>query len=429
MLFCNVDILDENFEYEKDCFVGIEGRVIEYIGTEKPSKEYGEHYDGRGKILMPGLYNAHTHIPMTLLRGYAENLPLHRWLNEMVFPFEAKITDEAARSASDLAIAEMLRFGTVSFTDMYYFEDARAQAVLDSGIKANLSYGLISLGYDSYADTPAFQKNEALIKNYHNTGEGRLKVDFCLHAEYTNTEAVAVQIAQSAKQHGVNMHIHLSETLQEHEECKQRHGGLTPAAFFEKCGVFDVPTTAAHCVHLEEEDFDILKRHKVSIATCPASHMKLASGFADTPTALAKGINLAIGSDGVASNNNHNLFKDIYVMALIAKGYFKDPTVVEPRQALRVATCNGALSQGRTDSGSIATGNKADLIVINAQEAHMTPEINPLNNLVYSVEGSDVCLTMVDGKVLYRDGEFCTIDVEKAKFETQAASNAILAAL
>lgn len=429
MLFCNIDVLDENFEYQTNQFVGIKDQSIEYLGADEPFQDYGERYDGRGKILMPGLYNAHAHIPMTLLRGYAENLPLQQWLNDRVFPFEAKITEETARSASDLAIAEMLRFGTVSFTDMYYFEEARAQAVLESGIKANLSHGMISLGYSAYEDTPAYPINEAFIKDYHGAGEGKLKIDLCAHAEYTNPESVVTGLAQSAKQHGLNIHIHLSETLQEHEECKQRNKGLTPAGFFKQCGVFDVPTTAAHCVHLEEEDFNILKRYDVSIATCPASHMKLASGFADTPRAWAKGINLALGSDGVASNNNHNLFKDMYVMALIAKGNFKDPTVISPKQALRTATCNGARSQGRLDSGSIMVGNKADLVVLDARGPHMSPHLHPLNNIVYAAEGSDVCLTMVDGAVLYRDGEYMTIDIEKAKYETEAATKNILATL
>lgn len=429
MLFCNIDMLDAGFEYRRNQFVGIKNDTISYIGATEPTEDFGERYDGSGKVLMPGLVNAHTHVPMTLLRGYAENLPLANWLNDKVFPFEAKITDESARPATDLAIAEMLRFGTVSFTDMYYFEEARLGAVLDSGIKANLSHGLISLGQESYKETGAYAINEMLVKDYHGAGNGRIKIDFCLHAEYTNTEPVAREIAACALEHGVNMHIHLSETRSEHEECKGRHNGMTPTEFFAECGVFDVPTTAAHCVYLEGDDFAILHEKGATVATCPASNMKLSSGCANTPAMLESGINLALGSDGVASNNNHNLFKDMYLMSLLPKGFYEDPTMISSAQALTIATLNGAVSQGRTNCGVISLGNKADLIVLDTSGAHMSPSINPLNNLVYSSEGSDVCLTMVDGAVLYRDGEFPTIDVERARYETQAATDAIRASL
>jgi len=429
MLFTNITLLDENFEIKRDQFVGTKNDRIAYIGDTEPQDNYGEKYDGAGKLLMPGLFNAHAHVPMTLLRGYAENLPLDRWLNEKVFPFEAKITDETARQATDLAIAEMLKFGTVSFTDMYYFSEARAEAILESGMKANISYGMLSFDDRPYQENDAYAVNEMLLKNYHNAGDERLKVDFCVHAEYTNTEKVIRGISESAKEHGVQLHIHLSETAKEHEECKQRRNGMTPAAFFDSCGAFDVPVTAAHCVHLEGDDFTILKNGGVTVASCPASNMKLASGFANIPRMLEQGLRVAVGTDGVASNNNHNMFKDLYLFAILSKGYYQDPTVVGPVQTLQCSTRNGALSQGRADAGVIAEGMKADMIVLNIEGPHMHPVTDLINNMVYSAEGSDVCLTMVDGKVLYRNGEYPTIDVERAIYETQKATDAITAGL
>lgn len=429
MLLSNIGILDENFECHKGFYLGIKEDKIDYIGTVKPDEDYGEVYDGTNRLVMPGMYNAHAHVPMTLLRGYAENLPLDRWLNEKVFPFEALITDETAKPATDLAIAEMLRFGTVSFTDMYYFSEVRAQSVIDSGIKANISHGMLSFDDKPYEENQAYPVNEMLVRDYHNAASERLKVDFCVHAEYTNTEKVIRGIAESAKSHQVRMHIHLSETEKEHLECKERRNGLTPAAFFAECGVFDVPTTAAHCVYVEESDMEIFLDKNVTVASCPASNMKLASGFAPVAQFLSKGVNLALGTDGVASNNNHNMFKDLYLFSLVAKGNTLDPTVISPMDALKCATIKGARSQGRTDCGVLTEGNKADLIVLDIGLPHMNPVSDMRSNLVYSAEGSDVVLTMVDGKVLYKDGEYKTIDIERALYEAQKGTDSIKAGL
>ena len=425
MLFEHIDYLDENFEVKKDAFIGVKDGKIAYIGTEKPEEDFGEIYNGKHGLMMSGFVNAHSHAPMTLLRGYGENLPLDRWLNEKIFPFEDRLTDNAIAASTTLACAEMIRFGTVSFSDMYFFSQTMAKSILDSGMKCNLSRGLTVFSDQDYEQLEAYKDNVDLLKNYQNAGNGRLKIDLCIHGEYTTTPKVVKALAKHAKSENVNVHIHLSETKKEHEECKQRHG-KTPAKYFADLGLFDQPTTAAHCVWVEDEDIELFKKYGVTVACNPVSNMKLASGFAPIPKMLEKGVNIALGTDGCASNNNLNIMQDLYLFALLYKGVTGDPTVVTPKQALMAATLNGFKSQGRMDSGKIAVGQKADIIVINTDVPNMYPATDIACNLVYSAQGNDIKLTMVDGKVLYKDGEYLTIDIERAKAQTQMHTDAIL---
>lgn len=444
MLFSDIAVINENFEVEEHRWVGVRDGRIAYIGDCAPDQapgandadaaagayDFGEVYDGRGKLLMPGMYNAHAHAPMTLLRGYAENLPLDQWLNDSVFPFEAKITDETALPATRLAIAEMLRYGTVSFSDMYYYSDARAQAVLESGAKCNMSEA--ALGFDpsvAYEDMPVYKVNCHLIDAYNEAGDGRLKIDLSIHAEYTSYPELVRAVGQHAVDAGLGTHIHLAETKKETEECRQRHDGMSPAAYFESLDFFRMPCTAAHCVWTDADDWEIFKRHNVTVASNPVSNLKLASGVAPAPAMLDAGVRVALGTDGPASNNNHDLMQDMYVFAILHKGISGDPTVITPAQALAAATRNGALAQRRDDCGLVKEGFKADLVVLDVDRPNMHPATDLACNVVYAAHGDDVVLTMVDGKVLYRDGAWTTIDVERAQAETDAATKAILAQL
>ena len=429
MLFADIDLLDENLDFRSHCWVGVRDGRVAYVGDAAPAGEeaarYGEVYDGRGKLLCPAFYNAHAHAPMTLLRGYAENLPLQAWLNDMVFPFEAKITPEDCYWGTLLSCAEMARYGCVSFSDMYYHMEEGARAALDAGIKMNLSDSLLAFNGEGLDDLPVKGNLDRLIRDVQGAGDGRIVVDCNIHAEYTSNPRAVADLAAYAKEHGLRLQVHVSETRLEHEECKQRHG-LTPAAYMEAHGIFDSPTTAAHCVWLEDEDFDILKKHNVSVACCPASNLKLASGYANIPKMLEKGINIALGTDGAASNNNLNILQDIYLFGVVYKGFYHDSTLLTPAQVLHTATRAGALSQGRTDCGKLAVGYKADLCVIDTDTPQFTPMTDAACNVVYAAQGADVRLTMVDGEVLYRDGEFKTIDIEKVKAETQKRTDAIL---
>lgn len=429
MLFSHIGVLDERFDYQPDLFVGTQGPTIAYVGTQEPSPEqaasFGERYDGRGKLLMPAFVDAHAHAPMVLLRGYAENLRLQEWLNDAVFPFEGKITDDDVHAATLVAIAEMARFGCVSFSDMYFCDDARCEAVRQAGAKCNVSRGVTAFAQIDFSATRDARAYETLW-GWQGAADGRIKVDACLHAEYTNNEAVYRQMAQIAREHDAIVHVHVSETRAEHEECQQRHHSLTPTGLLEATGVLDGPVLAAHCVWCTPEDLDVLAAHGATVACNPASNMKLASGFAPVGEMLARGINVAIGTDGVASNNAHDMLRDTYLFATIYKGATGDPTLVTPQQALYAATRAGALAQGRSDCGLVAEGMRADLAVLDVDTPWMCPATDVPANVVYAAHGSDVVLTMCDGTVLYRDGAWPTIDVEAARAQTQAATRRII---
>jgi len=437
-LFTDIDYLSKDYSIEHG-FVLVEGAAISYAGPDDPRKDEAfdpsrlskaQELSGRDRLLVPGFYNIHTHIPMTLLRGYAEGLQLNEWLNTKIFPFEAKMTPEVALPASELAIAEMLRFGTVGFSDMYNFTHERAKAVETSGIKANLSYGPMVFDQEQcYEGSSQKAEVEDLIKTYHNTCEGRLKMDIFVHSEYLTNPQVARAAGEQARELGVNTHIHLSETTAEHEEGKERRGGLTPTQFFDSLGFFTQPCTAAHCVWTEPEDWRIMAERGVSAAHNPCSNGKLGSGFMPLVGMLEAGVNVGLGTDGVASNNNHNILKELYTALLIARARELDASVISIEQALAMATVNGAQSQGREQAGYIASGAAADLVLLDTKGPWMQPSHDLRNNLLYSAQGTDVCLTMVDGKVLYYNGMWKTIDVERAIAATSEAARSIVASL
>jgi 5-methylthioadenosine/S-adenosylhomocysteine deaminase len=429
MIFKNITILDEFFSPREGMYVGIKDDIIDYVSTEEPSRDYGEVYDGKGKVLMSGFYNAHAHTPMTLMRGYGENLTLQSWLNDRIFPFEDKLDEEAIYYGMLLGIAESLRFGIVSSTDMYYFCETMAKAILESGVKNNLGRGITNFTDQDIYGLAGFKETKSLFEDYHNAGNGKIKVDVSLHAEYTSNPKTVSQLAEYANSVGANMHVHVSETHAEHEECKARHGGMTPVKYLSSLGLFDTKATAAHCVWVEEEDMDILAEKGVTVASCPISNLKLASGVCKVPMLLEKEVNVAIGTDSVASNNSLDFIEEMKFFALVNKGSQLDPTLITPTQTLSAATFSGAKSQGREDCGKLAKGYKADLIVLDLAKPNMHPVHSLKNNIVYSASGSDVLLTMVDGKVLYKDGEFLTIDMEKVIYGAQKATNRIIGEL
>lgn len=416
MLFKNISIINENFEVENNMYVGVSEDRIDYIGSEKPHKDYCEEYDGKGKILSSGFVNLHTHSPMTLLRGYAENLPLDRWLNEKVFPFEDRLNCDRAYYGTMLSIAEMLSSGTTSFTDMYFFGDGVMKAVIESKAKTNFGRSIVSFVDEDITKNDRFQEGIYLAEKYHNTQNGRIKIDMSLHGEYTNRLSIIEQFGEFTKGKDYINHIHLSETKQEHENCKAKYG-KTPARLFYDAKVFDVPTILAHCVWVEESDLELFAEKGATVAHCPASNLKLCSGVCDTYKMLNKGINIGIGTDSAASNNGLDIMREMYLAALLPKGVNKQADIVTPQDVYRMATVNGYKAQGRNDCGVIKVGNKADLIVINTETANMYPDFDILNNMVYSANKSNVVLTMVDGEVLYKNGEFTTIDVERMGYE------------
>jgi len=429
MLFKNITILNENTEIEKDMYVAVSKDRISYVGKERPKGDFGSEYDGKGKLLMPGFYNAHAHSPMSLMRGYGENLALQDWLNTKIFPFEDKLDGNAVYWGTMLSYAESLRFGIVSSTEMYYFMGDMARAVSDSGVKANLSRAVVNFDDSDVWKLPSVCEMKDAFEEYHNKCDGRIKMDVSIHAEYTSNHLAVRAVADYAKETGARVHVHVSETELEHEECKERHNGQTPVQYFNELGLFDVPATAAHCVWIEGEDFDILKEKGVTVASNPASNLKLASGVCNIPKLLNNNINVAIGTDSTASNNSLNFIEEMKLFAIAPKTYFRDPKVISPTQTLRAATLCGALSQGRTDCGILKEGAKADLIVLDISGPNMYPVHDLKNNLVYSASGSDIIMTMVDGRVLYDNGEYTTIDIERTIFEAENAKQKILSQL
>lgn len=428
MLFKNISILDENFEIKHHMNVGTDGVHIDYIGSELPEKDYGRVYEGEGKLLMCAFYNAHGHSTMALMRGYGENMVLQDWLNKRIFPFEDKLDSNSVYWGTLLSMAESMRFGIVSTSDMYYFIDDMVKATVDSGMKGNISRAIVNFDDSDVWQLPSMQEMKRTFEAYHNTEGERIKMDVSIHAEYTSRPSAVTAVSEYGKEAGTRMHIHVSETRSEHEECKQRHG-KTPIQYFNDLGAFDLPAIAAHCVWIEGEDFDIIKEKGVTVAANPISNLKLASGVCNVPELLKRGINVAIGTDSVASNNSLNFFEEMKVFAMISKMMYHDPTVVTPEQTLRAATRGGALAQGREECGLLKEGFRADLIVVDVDKPNMYPVHNMVNNLVYSASGTDVVLTMADGKVLYENGEYLTLDICRTIREAENATQKILSML
>lgn len=429
MLFKDITIIDENYETRKNMYVGTSGDIIAYISDVMPEESYGEVYSGKGKVLLPAFVNSHSHAAMTLMRGYGENMSLDDWLFSRVFPFEEKLNSEAVYWGTALSMAESIRFGIVSSTDMYYFCEDVVRAVLDAGAKANVSRSISHFTDDDLYDSYRFKETESLYRNFNGAGEGKIIIDMSIHSEYTTTPRAVKQLADFTKEIGANMHVHVSETKKEHEECKERHGGLTPVQYLNSLGAFDTPSVAAHCVWIEGEDYDILKEKGVTVAVNPVSNLKLASGVCNVSALLDRGINVVIGTDSVASNNSLNFIEEMKMFAISTKGTIYDPAVVSPVQTLAAATAGGARAQGRNDCGFIRVGNKADLIVLDIDTPYMRPSHNLITNIVYSASGSDIVMTMCDGRVLYKDGEYLTIDIERTYYETEKNTEAILSQL
>ncbi len=420
-LFKNAKILvrkDGRYEVLEDACLLTDGAYIAYVGKDAPKGENGaEIRDMRGKLLMPGLVNAHGHASMTLLRGAGSGLPLQRWLNEAIFPVEAKMIPEDIAAGTGMAILEMLAGGTTLFSEMYDFPQADAEIIERSGMKANLCR--VGLCFDpslAAADWPRTQECIDLVRGYRDPSD-RVRAEFCLHSEYLTTENFARAIAEANRSLHACVQVHVSETKAEHEECIARHG-KTPIAYFEEIGLLEAPVYAAHCVWVTEADMRIMARRGVSMVHNPSSNMKLGSGFAPVAAAMAAGVNVALGTDGCASNNNLNMFEEMHLAALIHKGVAQDPTVLSVDQILDMATVNGARAMGRPDTGEIAVGKKADLIALSLDAPHLQPQTDIPALLVYSAQASDVCMTMVDGRILYEDGEYKTLDPKEvgAKF-------------
>lgn len=409
--------------------IAIDGSIIAAVGcvSQEFEKQADRIIDGSGLLAIPGLINAHTHTPMSLLRNYGSDLELMDWLNQKIFPAEDRMDEESAYYGALLSIGEMIRSGCTAFADMYMFEEQIVKAALSSGVRANVSKGLVGDG-ESEDSLSRLERNKWLYDQYNGEGDGRIKVDFGPHAPYTCGDALFVKVAEAAAQRpGAGIHVHLSETRGEVEN-SIRQFGMTPTARLEKLGLFDsARVIAAHCVHLCREDLEFLSSHNVTAVHNPSSNLKLASGFAPVGTLLEHGIPVALGTDGSSSNNNQNVCEELHLAAVLAKAAAQDAKILPAYQAMELATTNGAKALGREDQiGSIEVGKQADLALINIRQLHWTPHTDLTAALVYSMCGSDVDTVICDGKLLMENKRLLTIDEEKVMAEVEARVKKVL---
>jgi len=422
VLFQHVTVLtmDPAQPLLKDAYVAVEGTTIASVGTQRPQGEFDRVVDGQGQVLMPGLINCHTHVPMTLMRGYGGGCDLQHWLQEYIFPAEAKLDERAVAAGTALGLAEMIATGTTCIVDMYMKTGTIAQQVMDAGLSANLSCGGLYFGdpKDFSPDKCSDCRNqEELMQQWHGAGEGQILVDASIHGEYTSSAPLWQWTADFAQKNKLGMHVHISETKLEHEQSLQRHG-KTPLAILDQYGVWERGGTAAHCVWVSDEDMDLMARKHVTAVHNPVSNLKLGSGVARVPKMLEVGVNVALGTDGVSSNNNADLFEEIKLAAMLHKGVSRDPMVVTAHQALEMATVNAARALGR-NTGVVAPGKVADLILVDFNRPNLVPCHDVEENLVFAARGSDVSMNMARGKIIYEKGEFLTLDLEKIRSEVE----------
>ena len=372
----------------------IEGERISNITLRNQATERSNN-----RLVLPGLVNCHGHTAMTLVRGLGGGLPLQRWLEEAIFPVEAKMRPEDVYAGTAWGVREMLAGGTTSVADMYDFPGDCARAFAEGGMKARVCR--VGLGFvpgrlnDCIEFTRSF--NSALAPH----PSSLVSADLCIHSEYLTDEAFCRGLAEANKELKRPLHVHVSETEKEHNECIARHG-QTPIAYLAETGLLDHGGYAAHCVWCTDDDFRIMAEKGVSLIHNPTSNMKLGSGFARVPRAMELGVNVALGTDGCASNDNLDLFEEMHIASLIHKGLSKDPTVLSAWDVVDMATVNGAKALGLSDTGEIAVGKKADLCVVDLDKPHLTPCLDIPNLVVNSMHASDVAETWVDGKRVYK---------------------------
>ena len=418
---CRALLMDEENTLLDPAYVVVEGERIAAVSSTRPQGPFAQEIDCGGNVLMPGLVNAHTHIPMTLMRGYAGGCDLHTWLNDWIFPAEAKLDDRAVRAGADLALAELIAGGVTTIADMYMHTPAIAQAVLAAGISANLSCGGVYFGAPgdfSPAACPDCDHQRQLTEEFHEAGNGQILVDASIHGEYTSHVPLWQWMADYAQRKGLGMHVHVSETQSEHEGSLTRWG-LTPFRILDRYGVWDTRAIAAHCVWTTEDDWAGMAEKGVACVHNPVSNLKLGSGVAWIPAMKAAGVPIALGTDGVSSNNNQDIFEEMKFAAVLHNGVTRDPLALLPRDVLAMATREGAKALGR-QTGRIAPGYVADLILVDFTRPHLTPCHSVMDNLVYAAHGSDVVMNMARGKIIYKDGTFLTLDLEKIQAEVKS---------
>ncbi len=416
--------VNSDFEIIKDGVVGFKDGVIHLVESRKKDitlYDAGEIIDAQGGIVMPGLINAHVHLPMSIFRGLADDLPLAQWLNEYIFPAEQKyISRQTVRIGTLLSCAEMIMSGTTTCCDGYFYEDAVAAAVLETGLRAVLAQGVIDFPAPGVPDPlKNVEAATVFVKQWKNRSSLITPSIFC-HSPYTCSTDTLKKAKQAADLLGVLFQIHVAETKQEVEQIQEMHG-ISPVKYLDSLGVINGNTLISHAVWLDEEDMDVLAGRNARIAHCPESNMKLASGVAPIPDMIEKGICVGLGTDGCASNNNLDLFVEMDSAAKLHKVVKGDPTVMDAKTVIKMATIKGAKAIGLGDIiGSLEPGKQADIIIIDTQKPHLTPMYHPESHVVYAVNGADVSDVFVSGKPLVRN--YLPINLDVNEIMRQAGS-------
>jgi 5-methylthioadenosine/S-adenosylhomocysteine deaminase len=368
--------------------------------------------DAKGGLILPGLINGHTHAAMSLFRGLADDLPLMEWLNRYIFPAERKMDAHFVYTGTLLACAEMILSGATTFCDMYLFEDQTAAAAAKAGVRCLAGEVLYDFPSPNYGDLEnGFAYTESLIRKWE--GHPLISIAVEPHSLFTCSPDLLMRANEMALTHHRPLIIHVAETLPEISEIKQRYG-KTPVEHLKTLGLLGPHLIADHAVHLNKRDIDQIAEHGVRVVHNPESNMKLASGIAPVPDLLARGVTVGIGTDGCASNNNLDLFTEMDMAAKLHKARAMDPTVMDAVTVLRMATIEGARALGLQDSiGSIETGKKADIIIVDTNKPHLTPMYNPFSHLVYAARGSDVSHAVINGQPVMSNRKLLTLELEE----------------
>jgi len=405
--------------------VAIEGDKITAVGKDVQERA-DTVIDARGKAVLPGLINAHTHLSMTLLRGVADDMPLMEWLETKIWPIEKNLTAQDSYLGALLGCLEMIKSGTTCFADQYFFMQDVARAVEEAGLRAMLSYGIIEMD-DPKRRESELRAGEKLVKTCQGAAGGRIQTMFGPHAAYTCSPECLMQVKELAKKYKVGIHTHISETQDEVDKITKKYG-KRPVEHLDSIGFLGPEVLAAHCIWLTEREIAVIQKQGVKPVHNPVSNMKTASGVAPVPEMLAAGIPVALGTDGAASNNSLDMFSEMKFAALLSKAHKLDPTALPAQVVLEMATINGAIALGLQDKiGSLEVGKKADIVMVDMKKPHLAPLHNVISHLVYSAVGGDVDTVVVDGKVLMRERGVLTLDEVKVLEETQKAADDLLA--
>ena len=425
ILIKNIDeIYSSQKKRTENNFILIENKFIKKIGNMEDINEINDYdylIDADNKILLPGFINTHTHAAMTYMRGYADDMPLNKWLENKIWPFEGKMDEKDIYWGSALAILEMIKTGTTTFADMYFSMDKVAEIVDKSGMRAVLAEGLIE------ANDGEKGLNNALdfALNYNRSAQGRITTMLAPHAPYTCSQEYLFQIKEIAQENNLGVHIHLSESKNEVNEYLDKHQ-MSPVKFLADFDFFDNHILAAHCVHLETGDLDIFKDNNVHVAHNPMSNAKLANGIAPVAEYLKNNINVALGTDGVSSNNSLDMLKEAKMASYLQKIKTEDPTVINTEDILDILTYNGAKALNLEKTGLIEEGKKADLLLIDTEkDSFYVPHHNNLSNLFYSADSRSIDTVIIDGNIIMENKEIKTLDQEKIYYEVEKRSKNI----